>query len=367
MAFDLTAAAALLEEYRTVEREPAPKILVGDAILRTHVREADWTVDRLFSQDGQHMIVGASQGAKTWALFGLGVAIAHEDVAEFLGQRIVRHGRVVIESWEQGQAEDVRKLQKLITGHAIARCSDNLILLSDAPATLNDETYFTRRRRELREWGAVAYLVDSLSEAAGVELNDNTLYSAFWRSRVKPVLDDGIMVVFTHLRGHVKPGVGQNRDAASRGATQIRALSTGVIEMRQLTDTTFAVRHNKHRNGLALPFGTLTLDGAVDDGYVRLALAADIAGGEGKELLARRLLAQLAATAGGWIALAAIEAAVNDKSKPDAERVSKKVYKPVLDEMVREGAVEFRKRKNAHEWRWTRMVTPDPDDEAGGC
>src|SRR5262249_61019719 len=99
------------------------------------------------------------------------------------------------------------KLQKLATGAGLPEAPHDIILLSDAPESLNSEHYFVERLKTLKEWGAVAYLVDSLSEAAGIELNDNTLYSAWWRARVKPILDLGCMVVFTHLRGHRKPGV----------------------------------------------------------------------------------------------------------------------------------------------------------------
>jgi hypothetical protein len=344
-----------------------PKMLIGTQIISVRVAEPDWTIERLFSHAHQHMIVGASQGAKTWTLSDLAVAVAHDDVGEFLGQRVVRHGRVVLESWEQGQAEDVRKIQKLLRGRGLASCSDNLILLSDAPSTLSDETYYARRLTELREWRAIAYLIDSLSEAAGVELNDNTAYSAWWRSRVKPILDLGCMVVFTHLKGHVKPGVGQNRDSASRGATQIRALSVGAVEMRQLTPTSFKVLHNKHRNGLALPFGAMDLEGGLDDDFVRLVITAEAGAAEGKDLLARRLLTALGERQppGAWLDRKTIEASLNDRGKPKDERVSKKTWEPVLTTMTEEGLFEQQQRRNADVWRWTFQEANDPDDEPG--
>jgi hypothetical protein len=276
-----------------------------------------------------------------------------------------RHGRVAIESWEQGQQEDLRKIQKLIAGHGLLAAPDDLILISDAPDSLNSENYFARRLQDLKDWGAIAYLVDSLSEGAGIELNDNTLYSEWWRGRIKPILDLGCMVVFTHLRGHRKPGVGQDRDSASRGATQIRALSTGVIEMRQLTDTTFQLRHNKHRNGTALPFGTLELEGKPEEAFVRLALSSDsVLSAEGKAVLARQLLAGLGRSKPGiWLTRAVIEAAVNDQNKAKAERVSKKVWQPVITEMAAEGRFQRAKQANADAWQWTGGDSDDDDEE----
>ena len=51
---------------------------------------------------------------------------------------------MVIESWEQGQAEDVRRIQKLVRGHELSIALDDLILVSDPPATLSDNASDTR-------------------------------------------------------------------------------------------------------------------------------------------------------------------------------------------------------------------------------
>jgi DnaB-like helicase N terminal domain len=260
------------------------KALSGPEIMLKPICQPDWAVEGLFSRAHQHMIVASSQGAKTWTLFDLGVALSDPACSHFLGLPIRGHGRVEIESWEQGQAEDIRRGQKIIRGRDLAGGPEDLRLISDPPTTLRDESYFTRRRRELQERGVMYYFADSLSEAAGIELNDNTAYTEFWRTRVKPLLDLGITVVFTHLRGHPKPGVAQDRDSASRGATQIRALSTAVLELRQLTDTLFLVKHNKHRDSTALTFGHLELEGKNEDDWIRLTMRED-AGGQGKEAL----------------------------------------------------------------------------------
>jgi hypothetical protein len=261
-----------------------------------------------------------------------------------------------------GQAEDVRRLQKLIRGRGLAEVSRDLRLVSDPPTTLRDESYFNRRRRELQERGVRFYLVDSLSEAAGIELNDNTGYTEFWRSRVKPLLDLGVTLVVTHLKGHAKAGVAPARDSASRGATQIRALSTGVLELRQIAGTLFLVKHNKHRDGIELPFGHLELEGGNDDDFIRLTLREVVAGG-GKEALALRLLTKLgqtAAVAGTRLTWKSIEAALNDREKPKHERVSKKIYETVLKQMEADGLFSSLKVGNADHWTW---VGPAQDDE----
>ncbi len=352
----VSAELEQISNHRLAGAGLEPKILIGPEILSAApAGEADWTVERLFSHRNQHMIAAASQGAKTFMLAGLGVAIAHEEIGSFLGQAVVRHGTVVFESWEQGQAEDLRKFRKLLSGHGLTSCSRNLIVISEPPATLAEPAYFDRRRRELREWKAIAYLVDSLSEASGTDLNDNAKYSEWWRARVRPVLDLGCMVVFTHLRGHPKAGVAQNRDSASRGATQIRALSTGVLETRQVSDTLFQLRHNKHRDGTALSLGLLELEGDVADDFVRLTLKAESAGNGSKEALARRLLTQLgqAHPEGHWFDRRSIEAALNAKDRAKTERVSKKIWEAVLAQMAEERLFETSNRGNATTWRWT--------------
>jgi AAA domain/Toprim-like len=368
LAVHSLADLAVLVEQTPWRRDASPSrgnILRGREITSTTVAEPDWVVHRLFSAAHQHMIVAASQGGKTWTLFDLGVAIASPEVAVFLGQPVRHHGRVVVESWEQGQQEDLRKIQKVIAGHGLPFASNDLILISDATDSLNSNEYFSRRVQDLKDCGAIAYLMDSLSEGAGIELNDNTMYSEWWRSRIKPILDLGCMVVFTHLRGHRKAGVAADRDSASRGATQIRALSTAVLEMRQLTDTTFQVRHNKHRNGTALPFGVLELEGKPEDRFVRLALRADTTlAAEGKALLARRLLADLGRSHPGvWLTRAAIEDGVNGKSKPTSARVSRRMFEPVLAEMTSEAMFEKTKQGRADAWRWIGVGCPDEDEE----
>jgi DnaB-like helicase N terminal domain/AAA domain len=364
----VTAVTRELEEIakRAVPKAEAPagKVLSGPELFALPITQPDWMIQRLFSRGHQHMIVGASQGAKTWGLFALGVAVSHPSVTHYLGQPVCAHGRVEIESWEQGQAEDVRRLQKLFRGHGLDAGADDLTLVSDPPTTLSDESYFARRRCELTERGVRLYLIDSLSEAAGIELNDNTAYTAWWRARIKPLLDLGITVAWTHLRGHAKPGVAQDRDSASRGATQIRALSTGVLELRQLTDTLFQVRHNKHRDGTALSFGLLELEGGHDEDFVRLT-SREEAGNQGKESLARQLLAQLGrerAAAGTRLTRKAIEGRLNDPSKPKPERVSRKVYEAVLGQMVADGLFATLKQGNADTWSWVGPAE-DGDDE----
>jgi hypothetical protein len=311
------------------------------------------------------MIVGPSQSAKTWLLFDLAIALSDPDCSHFLGQPVRAHGPVEIESWEQGQAEDIRRLQKLIRGRGLAGGAEVLRLVSDSPATLNDESYFRRRRRELQERGVSYYLIDSLSEAAAIELNDNTAYGEFWWSRVKPLLDLGITVVFTHLRGHAKPGVANNRDSASRGATQIRALSTAVLEVRQVTEALFMLKHNKYRNSTELSFGQLRLEGGDADDWIRLVIG-EIACAQGKGALARRLLTELgqrSAAAGIPLTRKAIEAFLNDSSKPTAKRVSKKIYEAVLGLMVTNGLFTKRKAGRADAWSWAGPAE-DKDDES---
>jgi hypothetical protein len=340
---------------------PSGKVLRGTALFSVQVAEPEWLIGRLFSHGHQHMIVGASQGAKSWLLFDLAVAYAHPSVSTFLDQPVLRHGRALLESWEMGQSEDVRRVQKLVRGHDLPTCAEELILVSEPPSTLRDESYFRRRCRELQDWGVTLYGIDSLSEAAGMELNDNTAYTEWWRTRVKPILDLGITVVWSHLKGHAKPGV-QDRDSASRGATQIRALSTGVLELRQLTDVLFAVKHNKHRNSLALSFGSLKVDGQIEDPFVRLVVQA--ATTESKDVLARGLLTQLgleAAITGQSLTRKAIELRLNDASKPKDERVSRKIYEAVLAQMVGDGLFQATKQGNAHAWAWTGP-TKDEDE-----
>ena len=170
------------------------------------------------------------------------------------------------------------------------------------------------------------YVFDSLSEGAGIDLNDNTAYTAWWRARVRPLLDLNITVVFTHLRGHLKPGTLGDRDAAFRGATQIRALCTTVIECRHLTATTSLLIHNKYRNTAQLPLGVVTLTGGQDDPAITLDLAA-LPDPAGKGDRARQQLLALARLHPLGFDRKRIEATLNDKAKPQADRISKKTLR----------------------------------------
>jgi hypothetical protein len=194
LARALAASAPLPAPDQPEEEASGPKVLIGGAISTAVLTETRWLVEGLFSEPDQHLIVGSSSGAKTWLLADLCLAVSHSSILTYLGQPVRRHGRVCLESWEQGQPEDLRRLHKLARGHAlpIASAFDSLILLSETPGTLNDESYFTKRLRELIEWGVILYAVDSLSEAAGIELNDNTAYTEWRRARIQPILAAGI-------------------------------------------------------------------------------------------------------------------------------------------------------------------------------
>jgi len=336
-------------------------MLRGAAITETVVREPNWIVQGLFSQGRQHGIIGASGSTKTWILFGLAAAVALPDVTDFLGLPVRAHGTAVIESWEQGQAEDLRRLQKLLRGHGVETAPDTLLLASTPFLTLNDEGAFQARLRDLRAAETVLYLFDSLSEGAGIELNDNTAYTAWWRARIRPLLDAGITVIFTHLRGHLKPGTSRDRDAAFRGATQIRALSTGVLECRQLSETAALLIHNKHRDGPALPLGLLTLTGAHDDPAITLTLAAKPEAA-GKAAGARQRLVALARIHPAGITRKMIEAALNDPGRPKRERVSRKTYDPILADLEASGAFEGFSAGQADAWRLVRDEEEPADD-----
>jgi AAA domain-containing protein len=362
----LIAVAIAGTDDPTAPEATGGKVLRGAEIFAVQVAEPDWLLQGVISRAHQHMVVGASQGAKSWVLDGLGIAYAHPDVALFLGQPLRLHGRAAIGSWENGQYEDVRRIQKLVRGHGLPTSSEDLILISEPPAPLREEAYFLRLRRDLQDWGVTLYLIDSLSEAAGIELNDNTAYTEWWRARIKPLLDDGVTVVWTHLKGHAKPGVAQDRDSASRGATQIRALSTGVLDLRQLTDTLFTLKHNKHRDGLAMPFGVLELEGRIEDDFVRLIVRDEAVGQGGKDALARRLLTVLgqeSAAASDYLTRKAIEARLNDKSRPKAERVSRKIFEAVLAEMVTDGLFRTSQQGHADVWTWTGPDLDETDAE----
>jgi hypothetical protein len=71
-------------------------------------------------------------------------------------------------------------------------------------------------------------------------------------------------------------------------------------------------------------------------------------------------LGQKAALAGARLTWKSIEAALNDPSKSKAERVSKKIYGTVLDQMVTDGLFTPLKVGNADHWTW---VGPVQDDE----
>jgi hypothetical protein len=333
----------------------------GAAITRAVVARPAFLVEDLFSQGNQHAIIGASGSAKTWALFSLGVAVAVPTVETFLGQPVTRHGAVVLESWEQGVHEDLRRLQKLLRGHGVEGAPDTLILQSMPFLTIDDEDAYQARLRDLREAQVVLYAFDSLSEGSGIELNDNTLYTAWWRSRIRPLLDLGITVVCTHLRGHLKPGTGGDRDAAVRGATQIRALSTAVVECRHLTATTALLIHNKHRNTGELPLGVLTLTGAQDDPSITLDLTARTPAG-GKADRARALLIALARQHPAGITRKMIEDNLNAPNKSKDTRISRKTYDPALIALESDKTFEAFTQGNADAWR----LVDDPEaDESG--
>ncbi len=264
----------------------------GRAITATAVSEPDYLVRGMFSRGRQHAIIGPSGSGKSWVEFDLCVCVACDEVDTFLGQQVVMHGPVLIESWEQGEQEDRRRVQKLLRGHGISEAPDSLILASEPLLTLNDEGAYRARLRDILAARVVLYAFDSLSEGSGIDLNDNAAYTAWHRDRVDPLLRAGVTVVFTHLRGHISAqrGALADRDAAFRGATQIRALSTGVVECRSVTDDSWKLIHNKHRDTPALPLGTLRLAGGFEDPDVQLKMVQALAPADVKDFKMKQVL-----------------------------------------------------------------------------
>jgi hypothetical protein len=270
-------------------------MLRGSAITRTRIVSPDALVKGLFTRNLQHAIVGASGSLKSWLLWELGIGVAHEQITTFLGQPIMIHGPVLLESWEQGQAEDTRRSQKILYGYGIEEASDNLIQMSNPAVALTDEGDYQARLKDMTDAGVVLYAFDSLSEGCGIELNDNTAYTAWWRSRISPILQAGITVVFTHLRGHVqnKPGMIPDRDSVFRGATQIRALTQAAIECKAIGANSSMLRHNKHRDTPELPLGTLNLIGGFEEPGIRLSLVQPLGKDEIQDAKMRTLLGYL--------------------------------------------------------------------------
>jgi Bifunctional DNA primase/polymerase, N-terminal/AAA domain/Primase C terminal 1 (PriCT-1) len=329
----------------------------GAAITRAVVSRPAFLIDDLLSRAHQHAIIGASGSAKTWLEFALAIAVASPEVTRFLGQPVAVHGPVVIESWEQGTEEDLRRLQKLVRGHGLPVAPDTLILQSMPFLTLQDDGAYQARLRDLREAEVVLYVFDSLSEGAGIDLNDNTAYTTWWRTRVRPLLDLGITVVFTHLRGHLKPGTLGDHDAAFRGATQIRALCTAVIECRHLTATTSLLIHNKYRNTGQLPLGILTLTGGQDEPTITLDMHT-LPDAAGKADRARLALLALARLHPAGITRKMIEDDLNAPSKAKAARMSRKTYNPALAALEADKTFEAFPQGNADAWR----LVADPDE-----
>jgi len=331
----------------------------GEAIMRAIITRPRFVIDELFSQGHQHAVVGAAGACKSWVLSALVVAVACPEVTTFLGQPVHVHGPAVLESWEQGPDEDLRRLQKLLRGHGLTAAPDTLILQSRPFLTLQDDGAYAARLRDFEAAGVILYACDSLSEAAGIELNDNTRYSAWWRARVQPLLDHNITVVFTHLRGHLKPGTSGDPDAAVRGATQIRALCTSVLECRHLSPTMTLLLHNKHRDTGALPLGILTLMGGHGEPTITLDLRAapTAAASNAKRDRARRELLTLARQHPAGITRALIDGALSASGRPKAERISKRIYGPVIEDLVKEEVFQAFTLGRADAWRLIR----DPD------
>ena len=319
--------------------DEGPRVFIGAEIASAVVTRPDWIVEGVFSARHQHLIVGIAGSAKSMVLEDAALSISHPGIATFLGLPIRRHARVALESWENGQEEDLRRLHKLAHGHGldVRTVFDQLILIANDTHSLTDEAYFAKRSAEIRAWGVSVYCLDALSDAAAFDLRENEPYRVWWRTRIAALLHAGVTVIMTHQTGHSGAGP-QPRDRAVRDATQIRALSTHVLAMRGGA-APYTIVHNKHRNSTQQTFGPLTLEGRMDDPYIRLTLGDVVprpTGMKTKAALATRLLHRLGQSqpSGTPFDRAAIEDFLNDPARPASQRVSARVWEPVLDTMT---------------------------------
>ena len=223
-----------------VERQPA----AGESRFKTlDLTKAPpapkWVLENIICQGDVHLVIGEPNIGKSWITMALAVAIANGD-DEFLGHKIMKHGRVLYVDEENPDDLVIDRLTRLgLRPDAVKniRYINNASLRLDRdPDALLDEVI---------DFQPVLVVLDSLTRLHGEDENAAGSMSALFNNAINPLArQGGAAVVLIH---HVNKTDSTSSFKRSRGSGDITASPDAGFDVYKGDDDTLRLKNFKAR------------------------------------------------------------------------------------------------------------------------
>ena len=335
-----------------------PALTVGE-LLRTEVPAVPFLVQGWIPARALSFIVGDSEAYKSW--FALALALSIAAGIPFLGTFPVVQAPTLVISEENGLAEDQRRVRLLCRGLDLDADAVPCHIASEASFSFDDPVRYAALRAYVEEHAIQFVTVDSFVRVHRRKENDAGEMNALYLDRMKPLLQEGTALNFLHHRRKAQVGPGQAQQQTSdsdeiRGSGDIRAATHSVLFLRTVSETQVLVRHNKTRGFRRQePFVFAVQDtgqgGVVIRWEGKPQDALDKSGAAKEAIL-------LYASTRGTFARKDLEAELKGK-------ISKKVLRPILDELSRTGTPLRHELRGPRHGHWYVYVPQGPDDSPG--
>lgn len=252
-----TRVLDLLDRARRTAEDLAARTVVGEDVLVVRsvaelaaldIPEPQFIVDKWIPEALLSFIVGDSEAYKSWFTMYLALCVA---AGRPMFDRLpVRQCPTLFVSEEQGEAEDKRRMSKLASGMGFDLTGLPCYVASDQTFNFDDTAKYAALRARIETRGIRLAIFDSFVRVHKRKEVDSGDMSRLYMDRMKPLLHEGVALVFLHHKRKPPPGPsGQSPSSDSddiRGSGDIRAAARAVLFLRAIADTgQVIVRHNK--------------------------------------------------------------------------------------------------------------------------
>lgn len=226
-----------------------------------------WVVDGMFCRGDVHLLIGEPGIGKSWLTMALATGVA-DKWDDYLGRRIVEHGRVLYLDEENPEDLVFDRFTKLGMDVDAARniryINNENIRLDKSPEALIEEAL---------EFDPTLIVLDSLSRFHTEDENNAGAMASLFSSSLKPLArDTGAAVVLIH---HVNKSDGASSFRRSRGSGDITASPDCGYDVRELGTGILAIANFKSRRARQSENLYVTFRDT-EDGMVRLDGGNDV-------------------------------------------------------------------------------------------
>jgi len=338
--------------------EVFPAMTIG-ALCRLAIPDPTFHVHSWVPAKALSFIVGDSEAYKSWFALLLAMSVAAGTM--FLERFPTVQAPTLVISEENGIAEDKRRVTCLGRGHGLDIDALPCHIVSEASFSFDDPLRYAALRRYIDAHRIELVVFDSFVRVHRSKENDAGEMNRLYLDKMKPLIKDGVALVMLHHRRKVQHGPGQPQSTGDsdeiRGSGDIRAATHAVLFLRTVSETQVLVKHNKTRGWRRQdPYVFAVQD--PDPGATCLVWEGKPEDALDKSGACREAILLFAAQKGSF--------ARKDLEAELKGRFSKKVVRPLLDELVKAGTPLRKELRGRHGTVWLVYVQQGADPAQDG-